>query len=46
MVIGKNHVMFKIEEVEFLTRLIEGTYPNYEQVIPSGNEKESHNKQR
>ncbi|OGW56819.1 MAG: DNA polymerase III subunit beta, partial [Nitrospirae bacterium RBG_16_43_8] len=39
VVIGKNHVMFKIEEVEFLTRLIEGTYPNYEQVIPSGNEK-------
>ena len=24
VVIGKNHVMFKIEEVEFLTRLIEG----------------------
>ena len=41
MVIGKNHVMFKIEEVEFLTRLIEGTYPNYEQVIPSGNEKKA-----
>jgi len=39
VIIGKSHVMFKIEEVEFLTRLIEGTYPNYEQVIPSGNEK-------
>lgn len=39
MIIGKSHVMFKIEDVEFLTRLIEGTYPSYEQVIPSGNEK-------
>ncbi|MDI6744499.1 MAG: DNA polymerase III subunit beta [Thermodesulfovibrionales bacterium] len=39
VVIGKSHVMFKIDEVQFLTRLIEGTYPNYEQVIPLGNEK-------
>jgi len=39
VVIGKSHVMFKIDDVQFLTRLIEGTYPNYEQVIPSGNEK-------
>jgi len=39
VVIGKSHVMFKIEDVQLLTRLIEGTYPNYEQVIPSGNEK-------
>lgn len=39
VVIGKSHVMFKIDEVQFLTRLIEGTYPNYEQVIPAGNEK-------
>ncbi|RJQ38782.1 MAG: DNA polymerase III subunit beta [Nitrospiraceae bacterium] len=41
VVIGKSHVMFKIDEVQFLTRLIEGTYPNYEQVIPSGNEKKA-----
>lgn len=39
VVIGKSHVMFKIEGVELLTRLIEGTYPNYEQVIPTKNEK-------
>lgn len=39
VVIGRSHVMFKIEDVEFLTRLIEGTYPNYEQVIPLNNEK-------
>ncbi|MFN3395506.1 MAG: DNA polymerase III subunit beta [Thermodesulfovibrionales bacterium] len=32
--IGKNHVLFKIAETDFLVRLIEGTYPNYEQVIP------------
>lgn len=35
----KNHVLFSIGETQFLTRLIEGTYPNYEQVIPSSNEK-------
>ncbi|MBI4685743.1 MAG: DNA polymerase III subunit beta [Nitrospirae bacterium] len=39
LAIGKSHVMFKIQEVQFLTRLIEGTYPNYEQVIPANNEK-------
>ncbi len=37
--IGKNHLLFKIGDVQFLVRLIEGTYPNYEQVIPSSNEK-------
>jgi DNA polymerase-3 subunit beta len=37
--LGKNHVLFSIGEIQFLTRLIEGTYPNYEQVIPSGNDK-------
>ncbi len=39
MVISKNHVLFSIGDIQFLTRLIEGTYPNYEQVIPAGNEK-------
>ena len=38
-VIGKNHLLFKIGEIQFLVRLIEGTYPNYEQVIPPSNEK-------
>ncbi len=37
--LGKNHVLFQIGEVEFLTRLIEGSYPNYTQVIPAANEK-------
>jgi DNA polymerase-3 subunit beta len=39
VVVGKNHVLFKIDDIHFLTRLIEGTYPNYEQVIPTANEK-------
>ncbi|BCB95080.1 DNA polymerase III subunit beta [Dissulfurispira thermophila] len=39
VLIGKNHVFFKIDDIQFLTRLIEGTYPNYDQVIPIANEK-------
>ncbi|GER93380.1 DNA polymerase III subunit beta [hot springs metagenome] len=39
VLIGKNHVLFKIDDIQFLTRLIEGTYPNYDQVIPIANEK-------
>ncbi|MCL4537665.1 MAG: DNA polymerase III subunit beta [Nitrospirae bacterium] len=39
VVVGKNHILFKIDNIQFLTRLIEGTYPNYEQVIPTANEK-------
>lgn len=39
VVVGKNHVLFKIDDIQFLTRLIEGTYPNYEQVIPTANDK-------
>jgi DNA polymerase-3 subunit beta len=40
IVIGKNHLLFRVGgEVQFLTRLIEGTYPNYENVIPQANEK-------
>ncbi len=39
MEFARNHVAFNIGDVQFLVRLIEGTYPNYEQVIPVGNEK-------
>ncbi|GAB4388606.1 MAG: DNA polymerase III subunit beta [Thermodesulfovibrionales bacterium] len=39
VLVGRNHILFRIGDVEFLARLIEGTYPNYRQVIPSGNEK-------
>ncbi len=41
--IGEKHLLFSVNsasgEVQFLTRLIEGTYPNYENVIPLANEK-------
>lgn len=36
---GKNHLLFSVSGIQFLIRLIEGTYPNYEQVIPKSNEK-------
>jgi len=35
----KNHLGFRSENVEVYTRLIEGTYPNYEQVIPKDNDR-------
>lgn len=38
--VGKNHVLFKIKEIELLTRQIEGTFPSYEQAIPESFEKE------
>ncbi|GAC1484266.1 MAG: DNA polymerase III subunit beta [Candidatus Dormibacteria bacterium] len=31
----KNQVYFKTGDVELMSRLIEGTYPNYQQVIPA-----------
>jgi DNA polymerase III subunit beta len=34
-----NHLGFRSEATEVYTRLIEGTYPNYEQVIPKDNDK-------
>jgi DNA polymerase-3 subunit beta len=37
--IGKNHILFEMGTIQFLTRLIEGTYPNYEQVIPAAADK-------
>jgi len=41
--IGEKHLLFNAGPasggVQFLTRLIEGTYPNYENVIPQANEK-------
>ena len=39
MEIARNHISFNLGETKFLVRLIEGTYPNYDQVIPVGNEK-------
>jgi len=34
-----NHLGFRSRQREVFTRLIEGTYPNYEQVIPKDNDK-------
>ena len=39
MTLSRNHVLFTVNEIQFLTRLVEGTYPNYEQVIPASNDK-------
>jgi DNA polymerase-3 subunit beta len=36
---GEKHLLFSVANVQFLTRLIEGTYPNYENVIPQANER-------
>jgi len=37
--LAKNHIFFIIDGLILTSRLIEGTYPNYEQVIPKDNEK-------
>jgi len=37
--IGEKHLLFAVGKIQFLTRLIEGSYPNYENVIPKANEK-------
>jgi DNA polymerase-3 subunit beta len=34
-----NHLGFRANNIEVFTRLIEGKYPNYEQVIPKDNDK-------
>jgi DNA polymerase-3 subunit beta len=34
-----NHLGFRAESTEVFSRLIEGTYPNYEQVIPKDNDR-------
>ena len=36
---GDNHLGFRSPETSVYTRLIEGPYPNYEQVIPKDNDK-------
>lgn len=32
--IGKNQILFSIGEVDFISRLIDGKFPNYEQILP------------
>lgn len=38
--VSKNQILFRQGDCLLLSRLMEGTYPNYEQVIPKGNEKQ------
>jgi len=40
--IGNQHMLFSVDGVEFMARLVEGTYPNYESVIPKRNDKVLH----
>ena len=39
MKIGENHIAFELENAQLFARLIEATYPDYEKVIPAGNDK-------
>lgn len=36
---SENHIAFRSDDVQIYTRLIEGPYPNYDQVIPKDNDK-------
>lgn len=38
--LDKNHIFFSMDNIMLTSRLIEGTYPNYEQVVPKNNEKQ------
>lgn len=37
MIINSNHVLYKVNGTEMASRLIDGTYPNYEAIIPQEN---------
>ena len=37
--LSANQIRFKLDSVELSSRLIDGTYPEYEKVIPTGNDK-------
>ncbi|UCF87583.1 MAG: DNA polymerase III subunit beta [Nitrospiraceae bacterium] len=39
--LNKNHIFFTISDIILTSRLIEGNYPNYDQVIPQDNEKKA-----
>lgn len=36
--IDPNQILFKTEEIEIISRLIDGVYPDYEQIIPKSSE--------
>lgn len=42
---GSNHMVFSINGITFFARLIEGTYPNYQQVIPKNDKQLTANKE-
>ncbi len=39
VIFGENNIIFNLDDVILTSRLIEGPYPNYEQVIPAENDK-------
>ncbi|UCC43902.1 MAG: DNA polymerase III subunit beta [Candidatus Zixiibacteriota bacterium] len=39
IIFGENNIIFNLGSTILTSRLIEGPYPNFEQVIPSGNDK-------
>jgi DNA polymerase-3 subunit beta len=41
MALTKNHIVFKSGSTYMVSRLIEGSYPNYSQVIPADNDKQA-----
>jgi DNA polymerase-3 subunit beta len=39
IIFGENNIIFNLEDIILTSRLIEGPYPNYEQVIPTESDK-------
>ncbi len=39
MQIGEDHIVFRLERAIIYSKLISGTYPNYQRVLPTDNEK-------
>ncbi len=39
IIFGENNIIFNLGEIVLTSRLIEGPYPNYDQVIPTDNDK-------
>jgi DNA polymerase-3 subunit beta len=36
--LDENQIMFRLDNIELVSRLIEGTFPNYQQIIPESSE--------
>jgi DNA polymerase-3 subunit beta len=39
IIFGENNIIFNMEDIILTSRLLEGPYPNFEQVIPTDNDK-------